>query len=1080
MRVRTHIQSRWLSTPPPTMRCLLMAVLFLIGSVAWAQPGGPAKGTVISSSDDLPIPGVNVVVKGTTNGTITDMDGNYSLNVEPGSTLVFSFIGFESQELVYTGQPLNVTLVEESSDLDEVVVVGYGVQKKKLVTGATVQVKGDDIQKLNTTNALTALQSQTPGVQITQSSAQPGQSSKVYIRGMGTTGSADPLYVIDGVSGGSLDNVNPADIESIDVLKDAASAAIYGARAANGVILVTTKQGKEGKVQATYDGYVGWSNVYKRPATLNAQQYMNVLNEYYFNQYGTVVPWSDLVPSDILEKIENGWTGTDWWDLYTNEDAFQQNHVFGLTGGTDRSKFAMSISYTGNEGTMGSPVESSYDRYSARINSDHVLLKGKDRDIIKIGENLSFYYTRSNTLAEGNIYWNSIHETLVASPLVPAYADDGSLYNYTNYGSGWSNDIFNNPLEGLIHGAYGSLNESRNFGLGATIFLEVEPIKNLKWRSQFNAGFSSSSYRSYTEPQSPTSTYTVDYYSVSQSASQGQSYAFENTIAYTLPEFLKNNKFDLMVGQSIQATSWGNSLSASNTVTSDSKLAILSDFDHAWLTNVGSNLSSSASITGAPWDDSSLASFFGRLNWNFKETYMVTATVRWDGSSNFAEGHRWGCFPSASAGWVISNESFMDGTKSWLDFLKPRVSWGQNGNCNIDNFQYVSSISFTDEYGGDSYKFSSDDSSSVNPSYTSGAYSDILPTEDVTWETSEQLNIGLDARFLNNRLGFTFDYYTKKTKDWLVAAPILDIYGVSASYINGGDVENKGFEIALTWNDKIGTGFNYHVSANLAYNKNEVTRLAAEEGIMYGSTNILAQSTSYLYLCEVGQPIGYFYGMSTEGVWQNQDQIDSAIASGKAVMDGAQPGDLIWVDYDGDGTIDYDKDRHKIGNPNPDYTFGFSFGFDYIGFDFNVVTYGALGQQIMKSYRSFVDSPYQNYTVDVYDRWYGEGTSNKQPRLCSGSHPNNQYISDRYMEDGDFWKIQNITLGYDFKSLWKSMPLTQARLYVQAQNIYTFTGYSGCDPEIGSSGGNEDWASGIDLGLYPTSRTYLIGVSLKF
>ncbi|MDO4162938.1 MAG: TonB-dependent receptor [Bacteroides sp.] len=1058
--------------------CALQTFAASVDASTEVQQAKKIKGTVTDAMG--PIIGANVLEKGTTNGVITDIEGNFELNVQPGAVIVVSFIGYQMQEFTVGDQTdFTIRLVEDAEMLDEVVVVGYGVQKKKLVTGATVQVKGDDIAKLNTTSALTAMQSSTPGVQITQSSAQPGQGYKVYIRGMGTTGSASPLYVIDGVSGGSLDNINPADIESIDVLKDAASAAIYGARAANGVILVTTKQGKEGKLQASYDGYVGWSNVYKRPNTLNAQQYMDIIDEYYTNVYGTTTPWSSMVPADILEKVDNGWEGTDWWDLYSNKNALQQNHAFNLTGGTERSKFSMGISYTGNEGVMGSPVEPNYDRYTARINSDHVLLRGKDRDIIKIGENISFYYNKSShTLAEGNIYDNSIHETLSACPLVPAYADDGSIYNYANYGTGWSVNLFLNPLEGLIHGSYGSLNETRNFGISATAYLEVEPIKNLKWRSQYNVSYSSSSSRTYTEPRSPSNTTIADYYSVSQDASQGSTYSFENTLSYILPELLKGHKLDVMIGQSIQATSWGNDISASNTVTEDGKLAILSDFSTAWLTNVGSNFSSSSTMAGTPWDDSSLASFFGRLNWNYKETYMATATVRMDGSSNFARGHRWGTFPSFSAGWVISNEAFMEKTQSWLDFLKIRVSWGQNGNCDIDNFQYLSTITFSDTTLSNTYKFSSDNSNSVSPLPTAGAYSNILPNEEVTWETSEQLNIGLDARFLNSRLGVTFDYYIKKTKDWLVEAPILDIYGVGAAYTNGGDVENKGFELALTWNDKIGKDFNYRIAANLAYNKNEVTRLANSQGIIYGTTNVLSQSTSYISLCQTGHPIGYFYGMATEGVWQTQSQIDDARAAGKPVLDDAQPGDLIWVDYDGDGTIDYDADRHQIGNPNPDFTFGLSLGFDYKGFDFNVTTHGALGQQIMKSYRSFVDYPFQNYTTEVYERWHGEGTSNTQPRLSAGSHTNNQWISDRYMENGDFWKIQNVTVGYDFKRLWRNLPFSQARIYFQAQNLYTFTGYSGSDPEIGQ--GLSDWASGVDLGLYPSSRTYIVGVSLKF
>lgn len=1032
-----------------------------------------------------PIIGASVMEKGTSNGTVTDLDGNFSLNVKSGATVVISYIGYKTQEIVVGNQSkVNVTMASDDKTLDEVVVVGYGVQKKKLVTGATVQVKGDDIAKLNTTNALSALQAKTPGVQITSNSSQPGGSFKVYIRGIGTTGDSAPLYVIDGVAGGSLDNVNPADIESVDVLKDAASAAIYGSRAANGVILVTTKQGKAGKLELSYDGYIGWSNAYKRPNLLNAQQYMNIMDEYSLNTSGTTLNWSALVPSDILTKVKNGWTGTDWWDVYKNKNAVQKNHAINLTGGSERSKFSFGLSYTGNEGIMGKPVQSEYNRYTARLNSEHILLKAVDHDVITIGENVSFYYNKNHSLAEGSIYWNSIHPTLIASPMIPVYSDNGDLYDYANYGTGWNTTMFDNPYAGLAAGEYGSGEYHRNFGIGATVYAVLEPIKNLKVRSQYNISWSNDNTRSYSTPFSRSNTDSSSNYSVSQSTYSGSTFDWENTISYVLPQFLKDNTFDVMIGGSYQGNIWNTNLSGSNSVAEGSQLSILKGYNNAWLNNLGT-LGSSATMGGYGNEEWNLASYFGRINWNMKETYMATATLRYDGSSNFARGHRWGAFPSASAGWVISNEKWMQSTSSWLDFLKLRVSWGQNGNQNIANFQYLATVAFTDPTNhSDGYTFSSDLASTLGGKYTTGAYTDILPNEDLTWETSEQTDLGLDARFLRGRLGVNFDYYEKKTKDWLVVAPTLDIYGTGAPYVNGGDVKNTGFELALSWNDQIGKDFSYYANLNVAYNKNKVTRIANAEGIIRGSSNILAQGTDYFYRAEVGKPIGYFYGMSYSGIWQTQEQIDQAIADGKAVLNGAQPGDMIWDDYNNDGVITYaegeNSDRHDIGNPNPDVTLGFSLGFNYKGFDFGVTTHGAFGQQIMKSYRSFVDSPYQNYTEDIYKRWHGNGTSNTQPRLCVGSHPNNQWISTRYMENGDFLKIQNITVGYDFNKIWKSSPFQQLRLYFQAQNLYTFTGYSGVDPEIGSSGGNEGWASGIDLGLYPSSRTYLVGVSIKF
>ena len=374
-------------------------------SVQSVQQTKKVSGTVVDATG--PVIGASVMEKGTSNGTVTDLDGNYSLSVGPNATLVITYVGFKPQEVrVGNESRIDVTIEEDNTNLDEVVVIGYGTQKKKLVTGATVQVKGEDIAKLNTTNALEAMQSSTPGVQITNSSTQPGKGYKVYIRGMGTIGDSQPLYVIDGVAGGNLDGINPNDIESIDVLKDAASAAIYGSRAANGVILVTTKQGKQGKIEISYNGAVGWSNAYKRPQLLNAQQFMTIMDEYSFNTSGQKVNFSDYVPQYIIDKVVNdGWEGTDWWAAFENKNAVQQNHSVTLTGGSDRSKFAMSYTYTGNEGIMGADVASFYKRHTIRINSDHVLLKAKDFDAITIGENISIGYNKSHDLAEDGMYW---------------------------------------------------------------------------------------------------------------------------------------------------------------------------------------------------------------------------------------------------------------------------------------------------------------------------------------------------------------------------------------------------------------------------------------------------------------------------------------------------------------------------------------------------------------------------------------------------------------------------------------------------------------------------------------------------
>ena len=1068
------------------LMALFLLCLFPLGAMAQSI----LKGTVNDEAGE-PVIGATVKVQGSQKGAITDFNGNFSVEAEPNATLTISYVGYETQNVKVAGRnDIVITLKEDNTTLNDVVVIGYGTMKKKLVTGATVQVKGDEIAKLNTTNALEAMQSSTPGVQITQSSSQPGKGYKVYIRGIGTTGNSTPLYVIDGVAGGNLDGINPNDIESIDVLKDAASAAIYGARAANGVILVTTKQGKAGKIELSYNGAMGWSNAYKRPQLLNAQQYMTIIDEYTFNTSGQKMDWAGYAPADILAKVNNGWEGTDWWGAFENKNAQQQNHSVTLTGGTDRSKFAMSYTYTGNEGIMGADRASYYKRHTIRINSDHVLLKAKDFDAITIGENISIGYNKNHDLAEDGMYWSYIHSLLQTCPLVPQYADNGDIYYYQDfdgnvkYGQGWNASLFSNPWENLEKGGFNSMAESRSINASATAFMTIQPIKGLRFRSQFNYWWGANAYRNYNEPRS--SGYgnaTSPIYSVNQSASLNTGWSVENTLTYDLP-IISGHKISAMVGQTFQSTAWSQNMGGSNKVNYGDQLATLKGWDSAYLSNVKLVNATDATLTGGVNDEEYLASWFGRLTWDWNETYMATVTMRYDGSSIFTDGKRWGFFPSVSAGWVVSNEKFMEGTKSWLDFFKLRASWGQNGNCSINKYQYLATIALSGEAYDSGYKFASDLATSVAGTPNVGAYANIVPNPDLTWETSEQLDFGFDARFLNSRLGLNFDWYKKTTKDWLIGGNLLAIYGTNPAAINGGDVKNTGIEIALTWNDRIGKDFSYNIGVNFATNKNEVTRIANDNHYINGPSGVLSQGTEYCYRAEEGKPIGYFFGMSYSGIWQNQEQIDAARQAGKAVLDNAQPGDCIWDDWNGDGVITYAEgattDRHEIGNPNPDVMLGVNLGLGYKGFDFAINGAGAFGMQIMRSYRSFSDAPYQNYDTTILNRWYGEGTSNSQPRISSTGSENTNWVSNRYMEDADYFKIKTVTLGYDFKNIWKGCPFQQLRFYVQAQNLMTFTGYTGLDPEVGNSAGGSGWASGIDLGLYPPSRTYLVGASIKF
>jgi len=1023
-----------------------------------SQENLTVSGVVTSAADQLPLIGVSVQVKGTSNGSITDLDGNYSVSVASGQTLVFSYIGFKTQEIQITNQKtLNVVMEEDSETLDEVVVVGYGVQKKKLVTGATVQVKGETLAKMNTNSPLQAMQGQTPGVNISSTSGQPGESMKVSIRGLGTVGNASPLYLIDGV-GGDISTLNPADIESIDVLKDAASAAIYGAQAANGVVLITTKSGKAGKAQISFDAYYGWQTQARKADMLNAQEYMMIMDEQAVNSGNAPYDWSSY--ESIYDANGNVYD-TDWVNSMFQNNAQTQSYTLGITGGSETSTYAMSLGYMSQEGIVGGKDVSNYERYNFRINSEHKLFK--DSDLLKVGEQVSFVYKMNNGISVGNQYNNTLRGAFGTSPLAPIYSDNNiydSPYNDTT-NSDWYN-ADGNPYGSMMTN---SNNENKDVTFSGNVYAELQPIKNLKFRTVFGAVYTTNEYRSFS-PLYQFSIYSFNNTrtSAAQNMSHGLTMTWTNTATYDWT--VGEHAFNALLGMEMSRYS-GTYLRGTTGMLRDG----FDDWDHAYLDNgTATSADNGLGVAGHPNDETRTVSYFARFGWNWKETYMINATVRTDGSSRFARGNRYGVFPSVSAGWTISNEAFMEDTHDWLDFLKLRVSWGQVGNQNIDNYQYTAPITSSNTH----YIFGNQVGADAQSGFW-GAYPSRLANEDVTWETSEQTNIGIDARFLRSRLSLTADFYIKTTKDWLIEAPILATAGTGAPYINGGDVKNTGIELALTWNDQIGKDFSYNVGVNGAYNKNKVGDIPTEDGIIHGDINMLYDNTPEFYRASNGHPIGYFWGYQTAGIFQNKQQIEDWRAAGNGILQAdVQPGDVIYVDQDHNGVID-DNDKVDLGNGTPDFTYGFNLGFSYKNFDFALNAYGAAGNQIVQSYRNHANS-HSNYTSAILGRWTGEGTSNRIPRVTETNI--NWQFSDLYIQDGDYLRISNITIGYDFAKLINLKAISQARLYFQVQNAFTFTKYDGMDPEIGY--GTSDWVSGIDLGYYPRPRTFLVGVNLKF
>ena len=1043
------------------MLCKVALVAFMLAFQAMLGIGAgvlnaqTVKGTVISGTDNEPLIGASVMVQGTKDGTVTDLDGNFTIAAKNGQTLEVSYLGFITQKVKVTGSVINVTLNEDKQSLDEVVVVGYGVQKKKLVTGATVQLKGDDIAKLNTTNPLSAMQGQTPGVNIVSTSGQPGAAMSVTIRGLGTVGNSQPLYLIDGV-GGDITTLNPADIESIDVLKDAASAAIYGAQAANGVVLVTTKSGKEGSSKITYDGYVGWQTLGRKFEMLNANQYMQIMDEALLNSYNmSPIDWTSL--SAIRDANGNVYN-TDWIDQAVDNGALTTSHSLAFTGGSKTSTYSISGGYTGQDGLIGGSDVSYYKRYNFRANSEHKMWNG----LVTIGEHVGFVYKDSRGMGTGNIYNNNLRSAFSTSPLVPVYDANGNYYSTVD--SDWNKND-GNPYGTMMMNRF---NQSKNTSVDANVYVQIEPIKNLKFKTVFGLNYGGSNYRSFTPIYKFTPQSGNGITKVNQSNGNGTSLVWTNTLTYDFN--IKEHHISALLGS--ETTKYDGESTGSYGV---NLTAGFDDWEHAYVENTEKG-HADRKVSGGPYDATRGQSFFARLGWSWKDRYMVNATMRADGSSKFAKGHRWGYFPSVSAGWTLTEEDFMKSAASWLDFLKLRLSWGQVGNANINCYQYLAPVTTSNT----NYNFGA---TGGTDAWVMGAYTERLANEKVKWETSEQYNVGLDARFLRQRLSLTLDGYIKNTKDWLVQAPIRATAGTGGPVINGGDVKNKGIEVGLSWNDNIGRDFTYSVGANFAYNHNEVGNIPTLDGIIHGKDNQIYSNAEEFYRAENGHAIGYFWGYKTAGLFQNQKEINDWIAAGNGIYQAAvKPGDVKYVDVNHDGVINA-SDKVDLGNGLPKYTFGFNFNLAWKGFDLSANFTGAAGFQIAQSYRN-PDSSQANYSRRILKRWTGEGTSNEIPRVTYGD-VGNWLFSDLYLQDGDYIRLQNLTMGYDFKKLISWKGLSKMRLYFQVQNLFTLTKYDGMDPEIGSFNGtdgnsSDSWVSGVDMGYYPHPRTFIVGLNLAF
>ena len=1051
------------------MRNLLVIVFLWCTAFSVFAQDIQIKGVVVSGGDNLPLPGVNVVVKGTSIGTITDLDGQFSFAVPAKSMLSITYIGYKPLEVAADGSKLmNITLQEDTETLDEVVVVGYGVQKKSVVTAAISRVTAEDLNNTTPSRIEDALKGKVSGVQITQSSGQPGADSKVRIRGVGTVNNSEPLYIVDGMPvDGGINYLNPTDIQSVEILKDAASAAIYGARAANGVILVTTKSGVSGKTNITYDFTYGLQNPWKKRSVLNATEYMTLMNEVAVNDGNA--------PKYLPEQIASAGKGTDWQDETFNYDAPVQSHQVSVNGGSDKIVYFLSLGYFDQEGIVGGNYgKSNYNRWSLRTNSTYNVFETKDRSFLnkmRVGVNISYARAKSSGIETNSEYGSILGSALAFDPTVPVYAanPESVLASYPNAVKDKNGKVYSIPAGGFqeIANPVGMLNAPTSSTLNEDKFVasfwgELDLYEGLKFKSSYGADLAFWGNDGYTFPYFlATQGKNITQSSVFSNMHRGFTWQVENTLTYT-KTFDDKHNLTVLLGQSAKEYTlrelYGDDYDLLETNPDKANInSAIADRDEERV----------AGGTGG-FSNQTLASYFGRIDYNFDERYMIQATVRRDGSSNFGPNHKWAVFPSVSLGWNVTNEAFMDSRPDWFSNLKLRASWGKNGNERIGQFRYTSLMD-----GGQNYYFGSGD----NAKMQYGSSPSKIANPNVKWEESEQLDLGFESRFFNNSLTFGFDYFKKKTNGMLMDQPIPAYVGKGAPIANAGDMQNWGLEFESTYKLKI-NDFSFNVGANASYLNNKLIKLGNASGeAIYADAG--ASGVGSYVKGRNGEVYPYFYGYQTGGILQNQQQADEYNSK---YGEKAQPGDVIFLDIAGeksntpDGKIT-DADKTKIGKGMPDWTFGLSLGADWKGFDLNLFFQGTAGNDVF-DFSQRGDIQAMNRPSWMLDRWIGEGTSNKIPRMTAVNPNRNWRSSDLYIKDGSYVRLKTIQLGYSLpSSLLEKASLQRLRLFVTAENLFTFTSYDGFDPEIAAG---DYFNIGVDKGIYPQSRTISVGANLTF
>lgn len=973
----------------------------------------------VSDKSGLPLPGVTVTVLGSSIGTVTDIDGRYTIEVSDGALLVFSFIGMKPRRVeIGSRTTIDVVMEEDISSLEEVVVVGYGTQKRSDITGSVGVVSAKEFEDEPIVQVGQALQGKVAGVQVSQNSGAPGSGLLIRVRGTGTVNNAEPLYVIDGNPNANPIDLVPEQIESIQVLKSASAAAIYGAQGANGVILITTKQGRSGKSQLDVNFSQGFQQIQKNVPVTNAMEYAMLYNE------GLINAGDDpLYPDPASLGV-----GTDW-----QKEVFQvapiTNISVSASGGSESSRYYFSAGYMNQEGIVKG---SSFDRLNIRINSSHDISK-----FITVGQNLSASLSNYKQISEYN-FGSILGNTLTANPEVPIRMPDGGWgYSATSLNS-------TNPLASINY----TNNDTKRPVLNGNVFVDLNLLEGLVFRSQFNFNLGYSENIVF-NPEYYISSRTFNAVAnLAENSSRFTDHSWANTLTYNT-NFGSHN-FDFLAGVTAQesttkyVSAYGAGLPAN--ATDNPNLRYL-------------DLSTQSNRVSGDGGSYGILSFLGRVNYNYDEKYFATVNFRADGSSRFGENNKFGYFPSFSLGWKLSQEGFLS-EKDWVNNLMLRVGYGSLGNQNsLPNYAFANLVT-------------------PNINYTYGTSQKVFRGQapigagnpNLKWESTTETNVGLDFMGFEGKITASLDWYRRETSDMLLQVPIAGYSGIQNSpYVNGGNVLNTGIELMLGYENTTDGGLNYSITGNLAHNKNEVLDLSNAGSSLYQFISFVG----LINVTEVGSPIASFWGWETDGVFQSQEEVDNHAFQST----GTAPGDFRFKDLNGDNVINA-EDQAIIGNPWPKFNYGINGNISYKGFSFRLELQGVTGNDILMAMKFRTEGAnFFNYTRNVLDnRWTGPGTSNDMPRLNTDDPNNNMRSSDYYLEDGSYLRIRNVQLTYKFPpAVFKVRSLST---YVSVQNAYTFTKYPGFDPEIGTNSSSNPLYIGIDETNYPVPRIYTIGLKL--